>query len=213
MENHEKCLEDLIMPRKIPVLFVDGDGIGEEVSALLADSRFDLRGYANAAEVAPALNASRYEIAVADLHAVTEEGAPLLTAIMEALPKVRCIAVVDRPDIASVQQAMKIGCKSYLAKPVSASALVKAISDVAQSFGLLTLSERELQLRLSRLLRARRLHQDLTLTEMAGRIGLSKAQLSQIELGKSWPSFPTLKRISDELDQPFSELFRAVEQV
>ena len=48
--------------------------------------------------------------------------------------------------------------------------------------------------------------------EMAHRVGLSKAQLSQIELGKSWPSFPTLKRITEELDQPFSQLFKEVEQ-
>ena len=110
------------------------------------------------------------------------------------------------------EQAMKLGCKSYLAKPTTAQAIFDTVKEVAQTAGLLTLSERELQLRLSRLLRARRLRQDVTLTEMAQRIGLSKAQLSQIELGKSWPSFPTLKRISDELDQPFSELFKAIEQ-
>jgi DNA-binding XRE family transcriptional regulator len=120
---------------------------------------------------------------------------------------------VNNPDIASVQEAMKLGCKSYLAKPVAPQSILRAVEDVAKTSGLLTLSERELQVRLSRLLRAQRLRQDITLTELAQRIGLSKAQLSQIELGKSWPSFPTLKRISDELDQPFSELFKAVEQV
>lgn len=201
------------MHRKIPVLLVDSPDICQQAKQQFADSRFDLHCFDQPDEACQALNASRFEIAVADLRAVTGDGAPLLATIIETLPKVRCIAVVERPDIASVQQAMKLGCKSYLAKPVSGEAIAKAINDVAQSFGLLTLSERELQLRLSRLLRAQRLRLDLTLTEMAHRIGLSKAQLSQIELGKSWPSFPTLKRISDELDQPFSEIFKAVEQV
>lgn len=201
------------MVRKIPVLLVEEASVCEQVKMLMADSRFEIHSFDSAEAARHALNASRFEIAVADLRITTQEGASFLGAIIEALPKIRCIAVVERPDIASVQQAMKLGCKSYLAKPVSGDAIFKAINDVAQSCGLLTMSERELQLRLSRLLRAQRLRQELTLTEMANRIGLSKAQLSQIELGKSWPSFPTLKRISDELDQPFSELFKAVEQV
>jgi DNA-binding NtrC family response regulator len=200
------------MVRKIPVLLVEDMSICEQVKMLLADSRFEIHSYNTVEESRQALNASRFEIAVADLRTTAADGSSFISAIIEALPKIRCIAVVERPDIASVQQAMKLGCKSYLAKPVSPEAIVKAINDVAQTCGLLTMSERELQLRLSRLLRAQRLRQELTLTEMANRIGLSKAQLSQIELGKSWPSFPTLKRISDELDQPFSELFKAVEQ-
>ncbi len=200
------------MLRKIPVLLVDERSICEQTVQVFAESRYDLRCFHDAEAAREGLNASRFEIAVVDLRAMTADGVSLIEHIIDSIPKIRCIAVVERPDIASVQTAMKLGCKSYLAKPVSADAILKAVEDVAQTCGLLTLSERELQLRLSRLLRARRLRQELTLTEMAQRIGLSKAQLSQIELGKSWPSFPTLKRISDELDQPFSELFKAIEQ-
>ena len=199
------------MLRKIPVLLVDDLSVCEQVKQVFTDSRFELHCFHDAESARNSLNASRYEIAVVDLRTTTPDGASLIEQIIEAIPKTRCIAVVERPDIASVQHAMKLGCKSYLAKPVSPEAVFNAVKDVAQSCALLTLSEREVQLRLSRLLRARRLRQELTLTEMAHRIGLSKAQLSQIELGKSWPSFPTLKRISDELDQPFSELFKAVE--
>ena len=200
------------MLRKIPVLLVDELAACEQAQKVFADSCFELHHYHDAEEAYKHLNASRFEIAVVDLRAATGDGTSLIEHIVDAISKIRCIAVVERPDIASVQQAMKLGCRSYLAKPVSAEAVFKAVKDVAQTCGMLTLSERELQLRLSRLLRARRLRHELTLTEMAQRIGLSKAQLSQIELGKSWPSFPTLKRISDELDQPFSELFKAVEQ-
>ena len=201
------------MIRKIPVLLVDDTMLCERASEIFSDSRYELRCFSDPEQARLALSTARYDIAVADLRASTGDGGALLQHVVENLPRTRCIAVVENPDIASVQEAMKLGCKSYLAKPVSAEAILKAVEDVAKASGLLTLSERELQLRLSRLLRARRLRQDLTLTEMALRIGLSKAQLSQIELGKSWPSFPTLKRISDELDQPFSELFKAVEQV
>lgn len=201
------------MVRKIPVLLVDESALCESAANLFAESRYELRCFTNPDEARAALSSARFDIAVADLRVKTSDGESLLRTIVDALPRARCIAVVVNPDIASVQEAMKLGCKSYLARPVSAEAILSAVEDVAKTNGLLTLSERELQLRLSRLLRARRLRQDLTLTEMAQRIGLSKAQLSQIELGKSWPSFPTLKRISDELDQPFSELFKAVEQV
>ena len=201
------------MVRKIPVLLVDDSALCAATQAVFQESRYELRCYSEAEAARQALTSARFDIAVANLRSTTLDGGSLLRHIVETLPRVRCIAVVENPDIASVQEAMKLGCKSYLAKPVSPDSILKAVEDVARATGLLTLTDRELQLRLSRLLRAQRLRQDLTLTEMALRIGLSKAQLSQIELGKSWPSFPTLKRISDELDQPFSELFKAVEQV
>jgi len=199
------------MARTIPVLFVDEDATCEQARPVFANTRYELHCFSDPESALKTLNSSRYEIAVVDLRTAATDGTSFIEHLMEALPNVRCIAVVERPDVASVQRAMKLGCKSYLAKPVSAEAIFKAVGDVAQSSGLLNLSERELQLRLSKLLRAQRLKNDLTLTEMAQRIGLSKAQLSQIELGKSWPSFPTLKRISDELDQPFSTLFKFVE--
>jgi DNA-binding NtrC family response regulator len=216
--RHQRLLDfaaerNAAMIRTIPVLLVDDAPLCARAAEVFAGSRYQLRCFTDPEQARNDLAAARYDIAVANLRASTGDGASLLQHVVENLPRIRCIAVVENPDIASVQEAMKLGCKSYLAKPVSAESVLKAVEDVAKTSGLLTLSERELQMRLSRLLRARRLRQDLTLTEMAQRIGLSKAQLSQIELGKSWPSFPTLKRISDELDQPFSELFKAVEQV
>lgn len=200
------------MNRQIPILIVDDTADPVRIGAAFADSRFDVRCHPNADAALRGLNASRFEIAVVDLRAVAADNRPLIEHVIDTFPKIRCIALVEKPDVASVQRAMQLGCKSYLAKPVAAEAIFKAVYDVAQVSGLLTLSERELQQRLSRLLRSQRLKSDLTLTELAQRIGLSKAQLSQIELGKSWPSFPTLKRITDELEQPFSQLFREIEQ-
>ncbi|NOX58781.1 MAG: response regulator [Planctomycetes bacterium] len=201
------------MARKIPVLLVDEQTLCQQTAMLFAETRYDLHCFESVDAAQAALNASRFEVAVIDLRATLADGSSFVEHVMDAVPRIRCIAVVERPDIASVQMAMKLGCKGYLAKPVQAESVLKSVNDVAQSSGLLTLSEQELQKRLSRLLRAQRLRQELTLTEMANSIGLSKAQLSQIELGKSWPSFPTLKRITDDaLDQPFSELFKAIEQ-
>ncbi len=200
------------MARKIPVLLVDDQNLCQQTQALFADSRFDLHCYNSVDAAQSTLLSSRFEVAVVDLRSTLADGSSFVEHVIDVVPRIRCIAVVERPDIASVQMAMKLGCKGYLAKPVSADSILKAVNDVAQSSGLLTLTETELQKRLSRLLRAQRLRQELTLTEMANSIGLSKAQLSQIELGKSWPSFPTLKRITDALDQPFSELFKAIEQ-
>lgn len=200
------------MKRNIPLLIVDDSVDPARLGVAFADSRFDVRCHTNAETALRGLSASRYEVAVVDLRAIAPDGKPLIEHVIDTFPRIRCVALVEKPDVASVQQAMQLGCKSYLAKPVTAEAVYKSVQEVAKTSGLLTLSEDELQLRLSRLLRSHRLRSDLTLTELALRIGLSKAQLSQIELGKSWPSFPTLKRISDELEQPFSQLFKEIEQ-
>lgn len=45
-----------------------------------------------------------------------------------------------------------------------------------------------------------------SLDELAGRSGVSKAMLNQIELGKSVPTIAVLWRIADGLQVPFSEL-------
>jgi len=200
------------MAREIPVLLVDQADLCQSAEGVFLNTRYSLSCFSDVAAALASLPRSRFEIAVVDFRSTTPNGRLFIEVVIEQLPKARCIAMVERPDVASVQKAMKLGCRSYLAKPVSADAILRAVNDVAESSGVLSMNEGELRERLSRLLRMQRQRQEITLTELAQRIGLSKAQLSQIELGKSWPSFPTLKRISDELDQPFSQLFKEIEQ-
>ena len=195
----------------IPVLVVNDSVASSELQQKFLDSPFDIHHFKHPSEL-NGLGSSRFEIAIVDLEAATKKGSSLIEYLIESMPDIRCVAAVEHPDIASVQRAMKLGCRSYLATPLSSDAIFKVVGEVARASSLLSLSDRELQLRLSRLIRARRLQQQLTLTEMARRAGLSKSQLSQIELAKSWPSFPTLNRISAVLDQRFSQLFKGVEQ-
>ena len=136
----------------IPVLIVDDSPASAEAQARFSGSRFEVHRCGSPDQLKD-LNSCRFEIAVVDLLAKTHDGTCLIEHLIETIPNIRCIATVDRPDIASVQQAMKLGCKSYLAKPLSGEAIYSAVQDVAQVSSLLTLSERELQVRLARLLR------------------------------------------------------------
>ena len=72
------------MLRKIPVLLVDEMVLCEQTKPLFADSRFELHCYHDADEAKAGLNASRFEVAVADLRAATVDGSFLLEHIIDA---------------------------------------------------------------------------------------------------------------------------------
>src|SRR5690554_6423451 len=55
-------------------------------------------------------------------------------------------------------------------------------------------------------IRTRRRELGLTLTDVAQRTQLSKSFLSQVEIGKSWPSVNALAQISAVLDLPTRDL-------
>jgi transcriptional regulator with XRE-family HTH domain len=59
-------------------------------------------------------------------------------------------------------------------------------------------------------LRRLRSERRLSLEELAGRSGVSRSMLSQIELGRSAPTINVLFKIAKALDQPFSTLLAEV---
>lgn len=198
-----------MMTQQIQVLVVDDGMVWKEIRSKFGDSRFDIQIHRSAHEVADQIPSLRCNIAVVDMDSASQ-GASLIAMIREQMPRARCIGVIETSADAA-QRAIALGCLRCITKPINVEAACAVIADVAASAGLLLISEQEMRIRLARLLRTRRLERGLTLTKMASEINLSKSQLSHIERGKSWPSVPTLKRISDVLEHSFAELFHAVE--
>jgi transcriptional regulator with XRE-family HTH domain len=56
-------------------------------------------------------------------------------------------------------------------------------------------------------IRRRREMRDISLRELARRLGLSASAISQIELGKSQPTVDTLLAVASELEISLDELF------
>ncbi len=64
---------------------------------------------------------------------------------------------------------------------------------------------------IGRRLREYRLDRDWTMTQLAGRSGVSKAMLSKIENAQTTPALSTLGRLGEALAVPFTAFFRGLE--
>jgi transcriptional regulator with XRE-family HTH domain len=68
-------------------------------------------------------------------------------------------------------------------------------------------AERRLEFYVGAAIRRRRKRMDLTVSELAGRAGLSQGMLSKIETGQATPSLSTLSSLATELDVPLATFF------
>lgn len=66
---------------------------------------------------------------------------------------------------------------------------------------------------LNRALRLIRLFHEMTQTDLAGRLGISKSHLSGIEAGDKTPSLDLLNRYSEAFDVPLSSIMFFAEHV
>ena len=101
---------------------------------------------------------------------------------------------------------MQRGARNYLTKPVGAEVLVEAVETVLAHDGLLIDSEEQFLVELGRRLKSARVNAELTMRALGERIGISQAQISQIEAGLSAPSLTTLFRLARALRVRLSEL-------
>jgi two-component system response regulator RegA len=114
------------------VLIVDDD---ERFAATLADA-LDRRGFATrtAHDVATALAAAHgaLDAAIVDLRLAAEDGLALVEPLRAAHPDMRIVVLTGYASIATAVKAIKLGADDYLAKPVTASAVVAALTRAPQ---------------------------------------------------------------------------------
>jgi two-component system, response regulator RegA len=112
------------------LLLVDDDAVFVNVlgRALTA------RGFSvvTAPDVAAALAAARaqpIEFAVVDLRIGRENGLALIPDLLDAQPRLRILLLTGYASIATAVEAIRRGAHDYLAKPVDADAVVRALRD------------------------------------------------------------------------------------
>lgn len=111
------------------VLVVDDD---ERFAATLAQA-LTRRGWNArvAHDVATALGAARADepdAAIVDLRLGNEDGLTLLEPLRSAHPQMRILVLTGYASIATAVKAIKLGADDYLAKPVTASAVIDALN-------------------------------------------------------------------------------------
>ena len=190
------------------ILVVDDE---VEVQRILARSLqragFAVQSVGTFQEAREALQRHRYHLLLVDLKLPDQSGIDLIRDLHGDTASPSVIIITGHPSVKTVVEGMQLGARNYLTKPVSPSALVEAVQTVLASDGVLINSEEEFVAELGRRLRSARHEADLTMKALGERVGISQAQISQIEAGLSTPSLTTLFRLSRALHMKISDLF------
>ena len=198
-----------IMMRLIPVraLVIDDDeSVCRKLGAWLCEEACDVVTFTSADEGLAHVARAPCHFALVDLRLGEADGVAIVAALRQVAPTMRVIAISAFPESKQVIAAMRAGAGDLLEKPVQREALLEAVRRQLAAGGVAVRSEDEFNRRLGARIRSVRTRAERTLADVAGQCGLTVAQLSQIELGKSATSTWGLARICSALATPLGRL-------
>jgi DNA-binding response OmpR family regulator len=147
------------------------------------------------------------ELALVDLRLPDTDGAEVITRLRAASPQTRIVAMSAFPQTEQVLRAIRAGARDLIEKPIQHAGLLRALQRQLAEVGIPARTERQFNRRLGARLRKVRQEARRTQQEVAKAAGITPAQLSQIELGKTATSTWTLARISGALRVTLTSLF------
>ena len=150
------------------------------------------------------------ELALVDLRLPDSDGAEVITRLRELAPAARIVAMSAFPQADQVRRAIRAGARDLIEKPIQESALLRAVWRQLAEMGIPAATEAQFNRRLGNRLRQLRERTRQTQRELAAAVGITPAQLSQIELGKTATTTWTLARISAALKVPLAAVFEEV---
>lgn len=116
------------------LLLAEDDAVFAGVLARALGARgFAVLHAANAADALKRAKTGRPGYAVIDLKLGDDNGLDLIPALHDAVPGIRMLLLTGYASIATAVEAIKRGAHDYLAKPVDADAVVRALLDGDQS--------------------------------------------------------------------------------
>ena len=113
-----------------PLLLIDDDEVFTRVLARAMSQRgFVVNVAHDAATALAAARTSAPRYAVVDLKLGADSGLALIPRLLEVAPDMRILLLTGYASIASAVEAIKRGAHDYLAKPVDADAVVRALTE------------------------------------------------------------------------------------
>lgn len=192
----------------VRILVIDDDlETREIVCKALHDAGFQSTAVGSADEARQNFSKNPHHLVLMDLNVPDGHGLTLIEELrtQEAPPAV--IILTGSPSVSSAAAGMRHGVRNYLTKPIPPQALVDAVETELAKDGLLIDSDERFLAELGKRLKTARQGAELTMRSLGDRVGISQAQISQIEAGLSAPSLTTLFRLSRALKTRMSHLF------
>lgn len=147
------------------------------------------------------------DIALIDLRLPDCDGNEVIAKLRRKSPRTRVVGMSAFPQTEQVLAAVHAGARDVLPKPIEPAALFAALERQLAEIGIPVRTEKDYNRRLGARLRELRQSHQLAQQEVARGAGITAAQLSQIELGKTGTSAWTLARICGAIKTPLASLF------
>jgi DNA-binding NtrC family response regulator len=188
-----------VMPVRVFVLD-DDEAVCRKISGWLTDAAYDVVTFTDPLAALEYAHRVFSPIALVDLRLPDANAVEVISTLGRLSPQVRVIGMAAFPELPHVLAAMRAGARDILEKPIRPAALLEALERQLVELGMVARSEEEYNRWLGARIRAARAAVNLTLSEVALSCGLSAAQLSQIELGKTGTTAWSFARICAALN-------------
>ncbi len=186
----------------------DDDAICRRLGDWLNADGFEVGAYHDPAVGLASARQQPFDVALIDLRLGELDGAEVLATLHTEFPLTRLMAMAAFPQPDQESQARASGAAELLTKPVQRDALLAAVRRQLLEVGIVARSEEEFATWLGEHLRHTRTSAGLKQADVAAAVGISAAQLSQIESGRTGTSAWTLARIAAVLHVPLASLLR-----
>jgi DNA-binding NtrC family response regulator len=195
---------------RIPVraIIVDDDeAVCRKLLGWLSEKAIDAVTFNQMPEALRHAQRAPAEIALVDLRMPGFDGVESVAAMRRAAPHTRIISMTAFPAAEDVLRAIRAGARDLLTKPLAAETVLEAVERQLAEMGIPARTESAFNKRLGAAVRRHRESSGRTQLDVARAAGITPAQLSQIERGKTATSTWTLARICGVLRLAWSDLF------
>lgn len=195
--------------QKLPIRAVvidDDPAVGQLVRASLMPLELAVETFTQARPAWERLAGRPAELIFVDMGLPDDDEAELIRQTCAARPEATVLALATFPERDQIEQALAAGAQGVVAKPLDPQALLEAVRAALRRVGLYETSEARFNRRLGRRIRELRVRRGLAQQTLAEAIGISPAQLSHIESGRTGTTVWRLARIAAALRMPLSEL-------
>ncbi len=193
---------------RVRTLVIDDDEtVCRRLSGWLADEAHEVATFTDPRAGVEHARQTPCELALVDLRLADVDGDEVIGRLRETSPQTRVVALSAFPQMDQVLRAIRAGARDLLEKPIQRPVLLKVLERQLAEIGIPARTEPEFNRRLGARLRKVRRDTRRTQQEVAELAGITAAQLSQIELGKTATSTWTLARISGALKITLASLF------
>lgn len=197
----------------IPVrvlLIDDDDNVCRKVGAWLTEAAYDVVPFTAAGPALEYAGRVFAPLALVDLRLPETDAPALITELRRVSPRTEVIVMAAFPEVSHVIAAVRAGARDILEKPIQRPGVLAALERLLVQMGVAVRTEEEYNQRLGALLREARTAARRTLNDVATASGVSPAQLSQIETGKTGTSTWTFARVCAALQTRPSTLLEGL---